>query len=43
MFTHKTTGVFFENRKQAIKLMGRGNYKRALKNKEFEFIDYNKL
>lgn len=43
MFTHKSTKVFFENRKQAIQLMGRGNYKRALRNNEFEFIDFKKM
>ena len=39
MFKHIPSGVTFENRKQAITLMGRKLYKRALFNGDFEFIE----
>lgn len=42
MFIHKPTNTAFENRKQAISVMGTSRYNRSLKNKEFEFIDKNK-
>lgn len=37
MFKHTPTGLTFENRKQAIVLMGHKRYNSALKNKEFVF------
>lgn len=37
MFKHIGTGIVFENRKQAIILMGETRYKRFLKNKEFDW------
>lgn len=37
MFIHKETGIKFENRKQAIILMGQTRYKKFLSNNEFEF------
>lgn len=39
MFKHTPTGLLFENRKQAIILMGHKRYCAALKNKEFVFPD----
>lgn len=42
MFKLKSTGVFFENRKQAIKTMGAKRYNKALAERDFEFnIDKN--
>ena len=35
MFTHLPTGKKFLNRKEAKLYMGSGEYKRALKNREF--------
>lgn len=37
MFIHKPTNLKFENRKQAILLMGTSRYNKALKNREFDF------
>ena len=37
MFKHKTSGIIFANRKQAVKLLGQNRYKRLLSNGEFEF------
>lgn len=37
MFIHKPTNLQFENRKQAITVMGTSRYNKALKNKEFDF------
>lgn len=37
---HVPTGLIFRNRKEAIYGLGRGFYKKALKNSEFEF-DYH--
>ena len=42
MFIHKPTNLTFENRKQAISVMGTSRYNKALKNKEFEFNVENK-
>lgn len=42
MFKHIPTGLFFQNRKQAIILMGHKRYNAALKNKEFVFPDKEK-
>lgn len=39
MFIHEPTGIKFENRKQAIVLMGRKRYKEALADSEFIFED----
>lgn len=39
MFIHKPTGHKFENRKQAIILMGHKRYEMFLKNGDFEFIN----
>ncbi len=39
MMIHKPTGIKFENRKQAIEIMGHTRYNKFLKNKEFIFID----
>lgn len=39
MFTHKSTGVEFKNRKDAVTIMGQSRYKRFLANGEFEFED----
>lgn len=36
-FKHKQTGVHFENRKQAVILMGQTRYKQFLSNEEFEW------
>lgn len=41
-YTHKPTGLTFENRKQAVILMGQSRYRRALKNHEFDFPNYPK-
>lgn len=38
-FTHKPTGTFFENRKNAIIIMGHKRYCQSLKKKEFDFSD----
>lgn len=37
MFTYRPTNTKFENRKEAVKVMGMNRYRRALKNKEFDF------
>ena len=37
MFTHKRTGIKFENRKQAVILMGQSRYRKFLKDREFDF------
>lgn len=37
MFKLKSTGVVFENRKQAIKTMGQRRYNKALSQRDFEF------
>ena len=37
MFKHKKTGIKFDNRKQAVILMGQSRYRRFLKDREFEF------
>ena len=37
MFKHIPSNLTFENRKQAIIVMGQKRYKEALKNKEFKF------
>lgn len=42
MFKHTPTGLQFENRKQAIILMGHKRYCAALKNKEFVFPEPEK-
>lgn len=42
MFIHKPTNLKFENRKQAIQVMGTSRYNRALKNKEFLFKNSKK-
>ena len=39
MFIHKRTGTVFENRKNAIILMGQNRYKKFLKDSEFLFIE----
>lgn len=39
MFIHKPTNLKFENRKQAIQVMGTSRYNKALKNREFLFED----
>lgn len=36
-FTHTPTNTYFENRKNAIIVMGHGRYNKALKNKEFDW------
>lgn len=36
-FLHIPSGLIFENRKQATKVMGAARYRRALRNKEFIF------
>lgn len=36
-FIHIPTGIYFENRKQAVILMGINRYKRFLANKEFQW------
>lgn len=40
MYTHIPTGLTFENRKQAVMLMGQKRYRKALKNREFLFPNY---
>lgn len=42
MFIHKPTNLKFENRKQAISVMGTSRYNKALRNKEFDFNVENK-
>jgi hypothetical protein len=42
MFKHIPTNLTFENRKQAISVMGTSRYNRALKNKEFLFENSKK-
>ena len=37
MFKHKKTGIKFDNRKQAVILMGQSRYRRFLKVREFDF------
>lgn len=37
MFKHKYTGIIYNNRKEACRVMGQGRYNRALKNREFIF------
>lgn len=37
MFIHIKSNVIFQNRKQAIILMGKKRYGEALKNNEFQF------
>ena len=39
MFKHTFTGIIFNNRKEAVRVMGQSRYRKALKNHEFEF-DY---
>lgn len=39
-FIHIPSGTEFDNRKQAILVMGRPRYKQALKNREFLFYSY---
>lgn len=39
MFIHKPSNLRFENRKQAIQVMGTSRYNKALKNREFLFED----
>lgn len=39
MFKHTYTGVIFNNRKEAVRVMGQSRYRKALRNHEFEF-DY---
>jgi hypothetical protein len=41
-FIHKGTGIKFENRKQAVILMGQTRYNKFLKNNEFIFLSDNK-
>lgn len=38
---HIPTGIVYKNRKDACKSMGQGNYRRALKNREFEIKDFH--
>lgn len=40
MYIHIPTGLEFENRKQAVLLMGQKRYRKALKNREFLFPNY---
>ena len=42
MFIHKPTQLKFENRKQAILVMGTSRYNKALKNREFDFSENKK-
>ena len=37
MFIHKTSGIIFTDRKQAVKLLGQTRYKKLLSNSEFEW------
>ena len=37
MFKHTKTGIIFNNRKEACKVMGANRYNRALHNREFIF------
>lgn len=39
MLRHKTTGIKFENRKQAIKLVGQSRYNWLRKIDEWEFLN----
>lgn len=37
MFTHKPTNTIFENRKNAVRVMGKYRYMKALEKCEFDF------
>lgn len=37
-FTHKSTGKYYNNRKEAKQDLGNSAYKKALKNREFIFV-----
>lgn len=37
MFKHKPSNLTFDNRKQALLVMGKKRYNRALSNREFDF------
>lgn len=37
MFKHIYTGIIYNNRKEAVRIMGQSRYKKALANKEFIF------
>lgn len=37
-FKHITTGLIFNNRKEACKILGASRYRRALRNREFIFF-----
>lgn len=37
MFKHIFTGLIYNNRKEAVRVMGQSRYNRALKNREFIF------
>jgi len=39
MLIHKETGIYFDNRKQAKKIMGCLRYMAAVKNGEFTYIN----
>ena len=39
MIKHIPTGIIFQNRKEAKKVMGNGRYKRLSEKGEFEFIE----
>lgn len=43
MFKHSKTGITFENRKQAIILIGQNRYKKLLRLGEFEWDNDNCL
>lgn len=37
MFKHIFTGIIYNNRKEAVRVMGQSRYKKALSNREFDF------
>lgn len=39
-FTHIPSGMTFDNRKQAVKVMGQKRYRKELFNKNFEFEQF---
>ena len=39
MMMHKPTGTIYNNRKEAKMMMGHANFNRALKNREFSWIN----
>ena len=43
MFTHIPSGVVFQNRKEAVKVMGQRRYRYALRNRQFNFPNWTEI